>query len=121
MQTPTRPALMGKSPPDLVHMLRLMGADSRAGETKESIINRILMFQKQKWEPEVKIERKPVVPVVESELHNALAPYIQRGLKLKIKDGSWFITIEKRKDSGTLSMPLEAIVRCAKYLMPKGI
>ena len=106
--------------PDLRHIIRRLGGDSPSAEGRESLVSRILMFTPQKWQPDVKIERQTVAPVVESELHTALEPYIKRGMKLKIKDNCWFISIEKRKDSGTLSMPLEAITRCAKYLMPKG-
>lgn len=95
-----------------------MGADSQSGESKDSIINRILLFQKQEWTPEKRIVREPVKPVTEIELHKALKPYLLRGLKLKIKDNCWNITIDKRKDSGTLAMPLAAIERCAKHLMP---
>jgi hypothetical protein len=119
MYTPTRAALMGKTVPDLVHQLRMLGADSQRGESKESIINRILLFQKQEFRPDVKIERIPVIPVTEEELFRVSKPYMLRGLKLDIRDGSWFAECEKRKDSGTLSMPLAAIERAVKYLMPE--
>jgi hypothetical protein len=111
---------MGKTIPDLVHQLRMMGADSPRGESKESIINRILLFQKQEWKPDVKIDRTPIEPVTEGELFRVLKSYIHRGLKLKVKDGCWFAQFEKRKDSGTMSMPVEAIHRAVKYLLPEA-
>lgn len=120
MQTPTRPALSGKTTPALINMLRLMGADSQPGESRESIINRILLFQPQNFKPDKKIERTPVKPVSEGELHKVLRPYLLRGMKLKVKDGCWFAGMDRRKDSGTLSMPITAIERAVKYLMPES-
>ena len=117
MQTPTRAALMGKTRFSLVQMLRMMGADAGANETKESIIQRILLFQRQEFREDKKPVKAEIKPVEAKELTSRLLPYLNGGMKLKIEDNTWEISFEDRKDSGTLSMPIEAIVRCAKYLM----
>ena len=120
MFTPTRAALMGKTTPDLVHMLRLLGADSPQGESKESIISRILLFQKQKWGPEPKKERKTTPSLTEEEIETLLAAYIERGAEVKVNNNCWHVRIGNREDSGSLSMPADAIERTVKYLMPGG-
>ena len=110
---------MSKSTADLVHMLRLMGADSPAGEGRDSIINRILMFQRQKWGAEKPRPKIVIEPVTKEVLTEKLMPYILRGVLMEVKDGCWFVEIGDRKDSGSLCMPLSAIERVVKYLMPK--
>lgn len=117
MQTPTRAALMGKSRFALIQMLRMMGADSQPGESTESIINRLLLFQKQEWKEDKKPVKAEIKPVEPSELTAALLPYLNMGMVLKIEDNAWEVSFENRKDSGNLMMPLTSIVRCAQYLM----
>ena len=102
-----------------MHILRLLGADSQGGESKDSLVQRILLFQPQEWKPEKKVDRTPVEAVSARALHEILRPYILRGLRVKVKGNTWQISIDNRKDSGSMQMPLAAIERCAKYLMPK--
>ena len=127
MFTPTRAALLGKSIPDLVHMLRLLGADSQGGESKESLVNKLLLWQKQEFKPDVKPVRSPIEPLTEPQLAEALKPYLLEGMTLVVtppdamnRGGSWTIAWgAKRRDSGTLMQPIHNVVRCAGYLRPK--
>ena len=119
IETLDRVALMRKTLPDLRHMIRRLGGDSPNTEGKDSLVSRILMFQPQKWEQEKPKTKIPVIPVTEQDLFQTLKPYILRGLKLHVDDGSWYATIKDRKDSGSLCMPLATIERSVRYLMPK--
>lgn len=117
MQTPTRAALMGRTRFALIQMLRLMGADAGSNETKESIINRILLFQRQEFKKEEPKDIKPVDPVKPEELTVRLLPLINDGLSISYEGQLWNMAYDGRQDSGNLAMPIEAIERCAKYLM----
>lgn len=69
----------------------------------------------------------PVVVVVqphngdanqESEIRAALEPYIKRGLNLTFPDGdTWAMTYQKKADTGTMTMPLRDVLRCADRLV----
>lgn len=117
METVNRPMLMRKTMPDLRHMMRRMGGDSPVSESKESLVSRILLFSPQKWEQEIRTKPAPITPVTEKQLKILLHFYIAKGLKLVVKDNCWFVSFNKRKDSGTLLMPATAIERSVKYLM----
>jgi hypothetical protein len=117
MESLDRPMLMRKPMAALKSIIRQMGADSPANETKDSLIHRILLFAPQKQNVLVKPKLEDAVPLTEQELTVALLPYLNQGLSIKYQDGTWEISYENRADSGTMAMPLKAVVRCAQYLM----
>lgn len=117
METMDKPMLMRKPMGALKSIIRQMGADSPANETKESLIHRILLFAPQKANVHVKPQLEKAVPVTEEALTVALLPYINQGMSIKYEDGTWEISYDKRQDSGTMAMPIKSIVRCAQYLM----
>ena len=120
MQIHSRAALLGKTNAELVSILRLLGADSQGGESQESLINRILLFEPQTWKPDVKPVRRPVAALTEEQLTNALAKQLADGMTLEVRDGSWYITWgENRRDSGSLMQPIANVLRCAGYLRPR--
>jgi hypothetical protein len=121
MYTPTRAALLGKTTAELVHMLRLLGADSQGGESKESLVNKILLWQKQEFKPDVKPVRKPIEPLTEARLAEALKLFLLEGMTLSVADGCWNIAWGRKcRDSGTLMQPIHNVVRCAQYLKPRN-
>ena len=111
---------MRKSVPELKQVIRLLGADSPSNETRESLINRILLFQPQSFKEQPKIHHEPVKPLTEEMLREKLRPYFLRGLLLEVKDGSWFVEVGDRKDSGSMCMPMGQVERTIRYLMPEG-
>ena len=117
METIDRPMLMRKTVPALKALIRSLGADSQPGESKESLIHRILMFAPQKFKEEVKVEKKTLKPVVPEELTSRLLPLINEGLHVSFESNTWLLSYDNRQDSGNLAMPINAIERCAKYLM----
>lgn len=121
MESLDRASLMRKTMPALRTIIRSLGADSPLTETKDSLIHRILLFAPQKFKEQAKIERKPLEPVKPDELTVRLLPLLNDGLMLTCEEQNWFITYEGRQDSGNMSMPIEAIERCAKYLMRKAV
>ena len=113
--------LMRKTLPALKAIIRSLGADSPPTETKESLINRILLFAPQKFREQERIERKALKPITEEELTVRLLPLINDGLHVSVTGKNWFMRHEGREDSGNLSMPIESIERCDKYLMRKAV
>ena len=68
-------------------------------------------------------EPPPVVLVVEqkempdpNDIVTALEPFIKRGLKVELSNNCWRMKLAGREDSGSLSVPLNVIVRCARAL-----
>lgn len=122
MESFTLDSLARKTTPELVHVIRRLGADSQLGESRESLINRIWQFAPRDFKQEIKIERKPVKPLTEQELREALKVHLLAGMTLEVADGGWVIEWPGgRRDSGTCSMPASVIERCARYIKPKGV
>lgn len=120
MYTPSRGALLGKTIPELVNILRMLGADSQGNESKDSLVNRILLFQPQDFKPDVKPVKKPIIALTEEQLRTALVEQIADGMTLAVRDGSWYISWgAARHDSGTLMQPITNVLRCAGYLKPR--
>lgn len=116
----SRGTLLGKSRADLVYKLRLLGADSQGGESKESMVSRLLMFTPPpKFDTKPPSRKAPVKALEEREIEDVLRPYVLRGLRWEVRGGSWYMSIKNRNDSGTLCMPLGGVERCARYVMGK--
>lgn len=110
-------------------------------ETKEALINRLLVASAMEAKPENPTEEKKEPAKASCTIDQvklALNPYILRGMKLfyDADSKSWLIRIQLkshvvrdsntgetrvierwRDDSGTLNQPIEVIKRCARVLM----
>lgn len=118
METLDRIALERKKMPELKSMIRQLGADSQPGETKESIINRILLFKPpQKWGEDEPAKREVIDALPTEEIMEVLSAHIERGLKVEVIDGCWHMTYKGRTDSGTMAMQPWLMKRCADILM----
>lgn len=59
----------------------------------------------------------PAANSTPSEITDVLAAYIKRGLVVTFPaENQWHIRLARKEDSGTLRMPLRAIVKCADKL-----
>lgn len=52
-----------------------------------------------------------------TEIEKLLAPYVERGLKVRFEDERWFFSYNKKTDEGTLRMPMRQVLRCAEKLL----
>lgn len=77
--------------------------------------------QPYKRQPRNVVEINPADQVVdkltEQELESALEPYFVRGMKLKVTDKHWYLTKGSLANSGSLEVPLEAVLHGADYLL----
>lgn len=123
--------------PALRARLVTLGASYHHKEGKDKLIARIVELsattqpdQKTKPADAPKVIQKPV-KLTEEEIREALAPFIQRGLKLSFAGDSWNIRFDTgrfakdvggyapiyRQDSGHLTVPLSAVRKCAELVM----
>lgn len=141
-----RAQLEGMKMVDLKHLALQMGTDpSQPSETKEALIERLLVVNSLQPEQEKKPEDAPTEPETPKavfctikQVKDAVNPFILRGMKVfydketncwlfRVKLKSYNIrdantgeirVVERwRDDSGTLNQPLATIRRCASVLM----
>lgn len=55
--------------------------------------------------------------LIETDILKALDKYIQYGIKIKVTDLHWFLSKGKLSVSGSLSVPIEAVIEGADFLL----
>ncbi len=62
--------------------------------------------------------RPPAKACKQTELHELLQPFIERGLHVSYPDvETWEMTYKGRQDSGTMRQPPRNVLKCAERLM----
>lgn len=133
--------------PDLKRLASEMGANPQPSETKEILIDRLLLLAAQEPLPKEPEQAKETTkPVSESctieQVKEAVGPFILRGMKVFYdkESNSWLFRVQIksytvrdtnsgevrvmerwRDDSGTLNQPLSTIKRCASILMQNAL
>ena len=122
------------SPDDLqdksIEDLRAIVTDYHASwhhrEKKETLIERICELSviiqpdqknKRTTEQPQKIEKPAPNMLTDEEILEALTEQIERGLLVRVDDVSWSIRFRDKTDTGSLTMPLRTIIRCADTIM----
>ena len=111
---------------DLREMRKRIGLSGAKGESKEAIIRQLqtasfpeAIMKEFQQKPIVRQAPKTVevVKLTPEEVTEKLQAYINRGLKVRFDDVSWMMKNGAAEDSGSLSMPLVAILQKADHLM----
>lgn len=111
---------------ELREMRNAAGLPSAKHESKEAIVRQltvaafpeaILKEFQQKPVVRQKPEQQVVVALTPEQVTDGLQSYINRGLKVRFDDISWFIKNGAAEDSGNLAMPLAAVKAAADRVM----
>lgn len=90
----------------------------QAIESKQQALAPIPKVEIPKPEYDARLMSKPPAKRSDAdELEKLLRPYIERGLKFTTTEEQWFMSYDKKRDQGTLRMPLRAVLRCADEIM----
>lgn len=129
---------------ELRNLMLTLGGSNEAGETKESLINRLILHGAKQGEDEKPEDGQPKVKTESShqvtieQLKKAVGRHILRGMKLfyNADEDTWLMRVRLRdqivrdtnsgmakaiqrwaNDSGTMKMPIGVITMCAAKLM----
>lgn len=117
-----REQLEVKTLPELRSMLTIRGMNWQKTEKKIDIINRIIeldnICQPNDKPKEINEEKKEVKckKNTKEEVLEAIKPFMFGGMQARINEEFWEFRNGNKLDSGTLSMPLTVIVRCADFV-----
>jgi hypothetical protein len=58
-----------------------------------------------------------IVPLTQAAVQSTLESQLESGLLLRFRDGTWEMRYRDKHDSGSMTMPLMTVVRCADSIM----
>lgn len=111
---------------ELREMRTAAGLPSAKHESKEAIVRQLAVaafpeavLKEFQQKPVVRQVPEPqvVVALTPEQVSEGLQSYINRGLKVRFDDISWFIKNGAAEDSGNLAMPIAAIRAAADRVM----
>jgi hypothetical protein len=116
----------GMSIKELRELRNAAGLPSAKHESKEAIVRQLTVaafpeaiLKEFQQKPVIRQAPEPqmVVALTPEQVTEGLQSYINRGLKVRFDDISWFIKNGAAEDSGNLAMPIAAIRTAADRVM----